>query len=90
MYWISTRLASFRPGWPSPPDADQPDLARAFYPVRGCTPEQAKAYASRCVFMTVVRNINPRPIEHRLADWRDITDNGIDRTIRSKAEWDQT
>jgi len=66
-----------------------PDQARAFYQARGFTPEQAEDYASSCVFMTVVRNIGAIPIEHRLADWRYVSDNGIERPIRSKAEWDQ-
>jgi hypothetical protein len=67
-----------------------PDQVRAFYQARGFTPEQAEDYASSCVFMTVVRNISAIPIEHRLADWRYVTDDGRERTIRSKTEWDQT
>lgn len=67
-----------------------PDQARAFYQARGFTPEQAEDYASSCVFMTVVRNIGAIPIEHRLSDWRYVTDDGIVRAIRSKTEWDAT
>lgn len=65
-----------------------PDQARAFYQARGFTPDQAEDYASRCVFMTVVRNIGTLPIEHRLADWRVATGDGPARALRSKAEWD--
>ena len=65
-----------------------PDQTRAFYQARGFTPEQAEDYASRCVFMTVVRNIGTLPIEHRLADWRVVAGNGKAHAIRSKAEWD--
>ncbi|MHB1092571.1 hypothetical protein [Thiobacillus sp.] len=67
-----------------------PDQARAFYQARGFTPEQAEDYASRCVFMTVVRNIGSLPIEHRLSDWRYVAGDGEARAIRSKAEWDAT
>lgn len=67
-----------------------PDQVRAFYQARGFTPEQAEGYASSCVFMTVVRNIGAIPIEHRLADWRYVTDDARESTIRSKTEWDQT
>jgi len=65
-----------------------PDQARAFYQARGFTPEQAEDYASRCVFMTVVRNIGTLPIEHRLSDWRYVVGDGPPRTLRGKAEWD--
>jgi hypothetical protein len=65
-----------------------PDQARAFYQARGFTPEQAEDYASSCVFMTVVRNIGPLPIKHRLANWRYVAGDGKARPLRSKAEWD--
>lgn len=61
-----------------------PDPVRAFYRARDFTPEQVDAHASSCVFMTVVRNIGTVPIEHRLANRRYDTDNGIERTIGAR------
>lgn len=64
-----------------------PDQVRAFYQARGFSAEAVEAYATECVFMTVVRNIGDTPIQHRLADWR-YTHAGATRSIRSKSGWD--
>jgi hypothetical protein len=65
-----------------------PDQARAFYQARGFSREAAEHYASECVFMTVVRNIGDRPVDHRLADWRYLSAAQPPRPIRSKDEWE--
>lgn len=64
-----------------------PDQARAFYQARGFTAEQTERYVSRCVFMTVVRNVGTSPIHHDLAAWRYLTADGQTLSIPSKADW---
>ena len=66
-----------------------PDQTRAFYQARGFSAADAERYASKCVFMTVVRNIGGAPIRHRLADWRYVSAGQPARAIRSKAEWER-
>lgn len=100
--WITTAYAtqySHDPGtgletWQVEADGIQVRLtqigseqAQAFYQARGFSVDNAKYYASSCVFMTVVRNIGDATIEHRLSDWRYVPDGGRPRSIRSKREW---
>ena len=66
-----------------------PDQARAFYQARGFAPAAAEQYAGECVFMTVIRNIGPTPLEYRLGDWRYRTAGEPPRALRSKDEWDR-
>jgi hypothetical protein len=47
-----------------------PDQVRAFYLARGFDREAAEAYASACVFQTVLRNEGNAPISFHLGDWR--------------------
>jgi len=65
-----------------------PDQARGFYQARGFSPEAAERYARECVFMTVVRNIGERPIQHNLANWRYVSANQPPSAIRSKLAWE--
>ncbi len=66
-----------------------PDQTRAFYQARGFSPEAAERYARECVFMTVVRNIGERPIQHNLANWRYVPAGLPPNAIRSKVAWEQ-
>ena len=65
-----------------------PDQTRAFYQARGFSPEAAERYARECVFMTVVRNIGERPIQHNLANWRYVPAGQPPNAIRSKVAWE--
>ncbi|MBW8305877.1 MAG: hypothetical protein K0M46_03275, partial [Thiobacillus sp.] len=76
------------PGSPARLTQTPPPQGPAFYPARGFSPEAAERYARECVFMTVVRNIGERPIQHNLANWRYVSANQPPHSIRSKVAWE--
>lgn len=64
-----------------------PDFIRASYSARGLPASVSEAVATRCVFGTIVRNISDRPLSYRVADWRYMTADGVERPIKTKSEW---
>lgn len=63
-----------------------PDQARAFYLARGFDREAAEAYASACVFQTVMRNEGGAPIAFHLGDWRMLRGKRAFR-LKTEPEW---
>lgn len=64
-----------------------PDQARAFYVNRGFPLAATEAYASSCVFMTVLRNDTaPGVVHFRLADWS-VVSAGRSQPLIGLAEW---
>jgi len=54
-----------------------PDQARAFYINRGFSAEAVEAYATACVYMTVLRNESaPATVHFRVSDWSAVSDGG--------------
>ena len=64
-----------------------PDFIRASYSARGLPASVSEAVASRCVFGTIVRNVSDRPLSYRVADWRYMRGDGVERPIKTKSEW---
>lgn len=63
------------------------DQLRAFYVNRGLTLAQIEAFATSCVFMTVLRNDSaPGPIHFRRADWR-VRVDGEARPLVPTRDW---
>lgn len=64
-----------------------PDAARAFYINRGFSPEQVEAYATSCVFMTVLRNdAAPGALQFTLSEWS-VNQNHTQRPPLSTQHW---
>jgi len=63
-----------------------PDQARAFYLARGFDREAAEAYASACVFQTVMRNESSAPITFHLGDWRMLRGKRAFK-LKTEPEW---
>lgn len=65
-----------------------PDQARGFFLARGFKRVDVDYYASSCVFATVVKNLSPRPISYRLANWRYAkAAGGAARKLKLKEDW---
>jgi len=64
-----------------------PDFIRASYSARGLPASVSEAVATRCVFGTIVRNVSDRPLSYRVADWRYVDAEGVERPIKTKSEW---
>lgn len=63
-----------------------PDQARAFYLARGFDRAAADAYASACVFQTVLSNEGSAPIAFHLGDWRILRGKRALR-LKTEPEW---
>lgn len=63
-----------------------PDQARAFFMARGFDREAAEAYASACVFQTVLRNEGDAPIAFHLGNWRMLRGKRAFR-LKTEPEW---
>lgn len=64
-----------------------PDFIRASYAGRGLPESIQEAVASRCVFGTIIRNLSDQPLHYRVAEWRYISADGVERKIKTKSEW---
>jgi len=64
-----------------------PDFIRASYAARGLPPAVFEAVATRCVFGTILRNVSDRPLSYRVADWRYVGADGVEKPIKTKTEW---
>jgi len=64
-----------------------PDFIRASYARRGLPESIREAVATRCVFGTIIRNLSDQPLHYRVADWRYLLDDGVERPIKTKTEW---
>ena len=64
-----------------------PDFIRASYSARGLPASVSEAVATRCVFGTIVRNVSGRSLSYRVADWRYMNEDGVERPIKTKTEW---
>ena len=64
-----------------------PDFIRASYSARGLPPSVSEAVATRCVFGTIVRNVSDMPLSYRVADWRYMNAEGVERPVKTKSEW---
>lgn len=64
-----------------------PDFIRASYAKRGLPESIREAVATRCVFGTIVRNLSDHPLQYRVAEWRYMLDDGVERKIKTKSEW---
>ena len=64
-----------------------PDFIRASYSARGLPTSVSEAVATRCVFGTIVRNVSDRPLSYRVADWRYMGADRVERPIKTKSEW---
>jgi hypothetical protein len=64
-----------------------PDFIRASYSARGLPASVSEAVATRCVFGTIVRNVSDMPLSYRVADWRYMNAEGVERPIKTKSEW---
>jgi len=64
-----------------------PDYVAAVYGARGLPPAIVEIMAGYCVFGTIVRNESQHPVSYRVADWRYITDDGIEHPVKTKTDW---
>jgi hypothetical protein len=64
-----------------------PEQARAFMLNRGMDRQSVEEFAHACVYMTVVRNESRQPIEHNLAYWHYVPDDGKPQAMQTKHDW---
>lgn len=64
-----------------------PDYVRASYAARGLPAELIERVTRYCVFGTIVRNESDAPLSWRLADWRYVTGDRQEHTLKPKSEW---
>lgn len=67
-----------------------PEQSRAFYVNRGFTLQQSEAFATSCVYMTVMRNDNaPGTIHFKRSNWS-VSINNKPHQLKSVAQWIDT
>lgn len=64
-----------------------PDFIRASYAARGLPEELIESVATQCVFGSIVRNLSDQPLSYRVADWRYLSADAVERKIKTKTQW---
>jgi len=64
-----------------------PDFVRAIYSKHDFPKSEVEAIASYCMFGTVLKNTSQQQMSYRVADWRYIGDDGVERPVKTKTEW---
>jgi hypothetical protein len=64
-----------------------PDFVRAIYTSHNLPKAEVEDIASYCVFGTILRNTSDGEMSYRVADWRAVGEDGIERPIKTKTQW---
>jgi hypothetical protein len=64
-----------------------PDFVRAVYTSHNLPKAEVEDIASYCVFGTILRNTSDGKMSYRVADWRTVGEDGIERPIKTKTQW---
>lgn len=64
-----------------------PDFVRAIYSSHNFPKKEVEAIASYCVFGTILRNTSQTSMSYRVADWRYVGEDGVERPVKTKTEW---
>ena len=63
------------------------DPVQAFLLGRGFTSDEARAYASNCVFRVVLRYAADKPMSYDMHEWRIRTADGRTRPLKTREQW---
>ena len=64
-----------------------PDFVRAIYTSHNFPKAEVEDIASYCVFGTILRNTSDGKMSYRVADWRSLGEDGVERPIKTKTQW---
>lgn len=64
-----------------------PDFVRAIYGSHNFPKAEVEAIASYCVFGTILKNTSAQQMSYRVADWRYVGEDGVERPIKTKTQW---